>query len=32
MGFIGWLTDLLTLTDEDRLRAGIYLGDEGRDK
>jgi len=31
-GIIGWLTGFFTLTEEDRLKAGIYLGGEGRDE
>lgn len=28
---VGWLIGFLTLTEEDRLKAGINFGDEGRD-
>ncbi len=28
---VRWLTWLITLTDDDREKAGIYLGGEGRD-
>jgi hypothetical protein len=30
-GVIRWLTGLFTLTEENLLKAGIYLGGEGRD-
>jgi hypothetical protein len=30
-GLVRWLTGFFMLTEEDRLKAGIYLGGEGRD-
>ena len=30
-GVVRWLTGLFTLTEENRLNAGIYMGGEGRD-
>jgi hypothetical protein len=32
LGIIRWLIGFVTLTEEDRLKAGIYLGGEGRDE
>jgi len=31
-GIIRWLVDFFSLTETDRLQAGIYLGGEGRDE
>ena len=31
-GIVRWLIELFTLTEEDRISAGIYLGNEGHDK
>ncbi len=31
-GVVRWLIEFFTLTEEDRLKAGIYLGGEGRDE
>ena len=31
-GFVRWLTGFFTLTEEDRSRAGVYFGGEGRDE
>jgi hypothetical protein len=32
MGIFRWLLGLVVLTDEERTKAGIYHGGEGRDK
>jgi hypothetical protein len=32
LGIVRWLIGFFTLTEEDRLKAGIYLGGEGRDE
>jgi hypothetical protein len=31
LGIVRWLIGFITLTEEDRLAAGIYIGGEGRD-
>ena len=31
MGILRWLIGFFTLTEEDRLTAGIHVGGEGRD-
>jgi hypothetical protein len=31
-GIVKWLIGFFTLTEEDRLKVGIYFGGEGRDK
>jgi len=30
-GMVRWLVGFFTLTEENRLKAGIYVGGEGRD-
>jgi hypothetical protein len=30
LGIVRWLIEFFTLTEEDRLTAGIYVGGEGR--
>lgn len=31
-GIVKWLIGFFTLTEEDRLKVGIYFGGEGRDE
>jgi len=31
LGIVRWLIGFFTLTEEDRSKAGIYVGNEGRD-
>jgi hypothetical protein len=32
LGIVRWLFEFFTLTEEDQLKAGIYVSGEGRDR